>query len=109
MGADGWVSLLPVESQPTELPATTEGGGGDATSRQDTRQDRWLYFGFQLHWSFFSGVFQGLCDPTMGRAQNVESQAVWLLTRQSRLGVYTLFRRHRVTEPPAGKPGKLVG
>ena len=32
-----------------------------------------------------------------------------LLIRQSRLGVYTLFRRHRVMEPSAGKPGKLVG
>ena len=32
--------FFPVQSQPTELPATTEEGGGDATSRLDTRQDR---------------------------------------------------------------------
>ena len=30
---------FPVQPQSTELPATTEGCGGDATSRQDTRQD----------------------------------------------------------------------
>ena len=84
-------------------------GNGDATSRKDTRQDRWRYFEFQLRWSFSKCVFQGFSDPILERTQNVESQAVWLLTRQSRLRVFSLFRRHRVMEPPARKPGKLVG
>ena len=55
LGADGWdCSLLyavhqmlslffPLQPQSTGLLATTE-GGGDATSRQDTRQDRGLFF-----------------------------------------------------------------
>ena len=48
-------------------------GGGDATSRKDTRQDRWLYFGFQLRWSLFLCLVRVL-RTTLERAQNVESQ-----------------------------------
>ena len=36
--------FFPVQSHSTEPPATTEGGGGDTTPRQDTRRDRWLFF-----------------------------------------------------------------
>ena len=39
------------------------GGGGDDTSRQDTWQDRWLYFGLKLRWSFFQVSFKG--SPTL--------------------------------------------
>ena len=42
----------------------------------------------------FLKCFLRVLRPYNGEDQNVESQAVRLLTRQSRLGVYTLFRRH---------------
>ena len=50
--SDAAPSSLYSHSQRSSRPQP-RGGGGDATSRQDTRQDRWLYFGFQLRWSFF--------------------------------------------------------
>ena len=68
------------------------GGGGDAASRLDTRQDRWRYFEFlQPRWSEFVCHLRVL-RPHKGEGPNVESQAIWLLTRQSRLGVYTRRR-----------------
>ena len=66
MGADSWdCSLLCAVYQMLSLYSHSQrtcrpqprGGGGDATSRQDTRQDRWLYFEFQLRWSPFLCVF----------------------------------------------------
>ena len=39
------------------------GGGGDATSRKDTRHDRWLYFDIQLRWSLLKVFFGG--SPTL--------------------------------------------
>ena len=114
-----WLGLQPVvrrisDAVPSSLHSHSQrscrpqprGGGGDATSRQDTRQDRWLYFGFLTSLFFFRCLFEGSPSLPWGWPKNVESQAIWVLTRQSRVGD---CRRHRVTEPPAGKAREACG
>ena len=49
------------------------GGGGDATSRKDTRQDRWLYFDCQLRWSLCKVSFRGSPTPRWGGPKCRES------------------------------------
>ena len=42
------------------------GGGRDATSRQDTRQDRWLYFKFQLRVFYWGECLSRVLQPDIG-------------------------------------------
>ena len=98
MGADGWdCSLLYAVCQTLALffscTATVNGAAGhnrgEVGETPPLARTRGRTVGCIFHLIDPVVCFLRVFRPNIGEGPNVESQAIWLLTRQSRLGFYT--------------------